>query len=192
MYKAIGRLSFALVATCGLLAIATLSACSQTTFSTSAGSVESASSVDAEGVPRTVTVSGAKNPTANKLEQKILSDGAVRMNGEEVTAYLAGNTQQWSNGGAYYDASGRIDYIWENKEFTDFRWRARKDGLVCIQNPEGFTTSCSSYYRYKNTVWTVVTEVFGEKRDFFGGPDTLLTGKKLSDLEPWDPSLSGN
>ena len=192
MYKTLSRLSLTLVAAFGLLAAATLSGCSQATFPAAAGSVESATSVDAEGVSRTVTVSGAVNPNANKLEQKILNDGAVRMNGKEASAYLAGNTQQWSNGGAYFYPGGRIDYIWENKEFNNFKWHARKDGLVCIQNPEGFTTSCSNYYRYKNTVWTVVTEVFGEKRDFFGGPDTLLPGKKLSDLEPWDPSLSGN
>ena len=184
MYKTIGKLSLALVAAFGLLAIAN--------FPAAAANVESATTIDADGVSRTVTVSGAINPDANKLEQKILNDGAVRMNGEEASAYLAGNTQQWSNGGAYFYPGGRIDYIWENKEFNNFKWHARKDGLVCIQNPEGFTTSCSNYYRYKNTVWTVVTEVFGQKRDFFGGPDTLLPGKKLSDLEPWDPSLSGN
>lgn len=157
-----------------------------------ASQVESGPYIDADGVTRTRTVTGTLNPTASRLEQKIVSDGAIRMTGKEVKDYLANKTQQWSNGGAYYAGDGSLEFIWENKEFIDYTWSVRDDGTVCIDNPEGFTTSCSLYFRYDNSVWTVVTEVFGEAQDFFGGPDTLLQGKQLSELEPWDPALSGN
>jgi len=157
-----------------------------------ASSVDSGPYTDADGVTRTRTVYGKLNPTASRLEQKIVGDGAIRMTGKQVREYLAGKTQQWSNGGAYYASDGSLEFIWENKEFIDYSWQVRADGTVCIDNPEGFTTSCSLYFRYKDSIWTVVTEVFGEAQDFFGGPDTLLQGKQLSELEPWDPALSGN
>ncbi|MDJ0833067.1 MAG: hypothetical protein QNJ69_06055 [Gammaproteobacteria bacterium] len=129
---------------------------------------------------------------AKTLRDRILADGAVQMTPAEARQHLAGNTQQWSNGGAHYQADGRLDFIWEGDLFNDYSWRVRRNGLVCIDNPEGFTTSCSLYFNYQGTVWTVVTEEFGEQKDFFGGPDTILVGKQLDDLEPWDPSLSGN
>lgn len=157
-----------------------------------ASDLDSGPYIDADGVTRTHTVVGALNPTASRLEQKIVSDGAVRMTGNQVTDYLTNKTQQWSNGGAYYATDGSLEMIWENKKFIGYSWNVRKDGLVCIDNSEGFTTSCSLYFKHNNTVWTVVTEVFGQAQDFFGGPDTLMQGKQLSELEPWDPALSGN
>jgi hypothetical protein len=128
---------------------------------------------------------------AKSIKEKIVIDGAVLMTRDEVVQHLSGNTQQWSNGGAHYRPDGRLDFIWEGDLFNDYEWRVRGEGRVCIDNPAGFTTSCSLYYKYKGGVWTVITEEFGEKRDFFGGPDTILVGEKLADLEPWDPALSG-
>ena len=183
MHHSILREAFILVAI-GLL----VSACTTTTSS----SVEMGVSTDAEGTARTTIVTGTENPRFASIKEKIVSDGARQMNREEVTAYLSNKTQQWSNGGAFYDADGTLDFIWEGKTFYDYSWSARKDGLVCIKNYEGFSTSCSLYFNYKQTVWTVVTEVFGESKDFFGGPDTTVDGNKLSDLEPWDPAMSGN
>jgi hypothetical protein len=132
-----------------------------------------------------------KNPTATSLQQKIVADGAIALTIDEVTTHLSGNTQQWSNGGAYYQPDGKLDFVWEGKKFVNYSWRVKRNGLVCIQNQAGFETSCSLYFKYKDKIWTVVTEEFGEKRDFFGGPDTILEGKNLSDLEPWDPAMSG-
>lgn len=120
------------------------------------------------------------------MEQKVVADGGMRMNPEEVTAHLAGNTQKWSNGGAYYYPEGRLDFIWDGKEFYHYTWGTRGDGQVCIKNQVGLTTSCSAYFKHEGTVWTVVTEEFGELRTNFGGPDTILDGKRLSDLEPGD------
>jgi len=129
---------------------------------------------------------------ASTLMQRILDDGAILMNREEATAHLAGNTQQWSNGGAYYQESGRLDFIWEGQRFYNYSWRVRGDGKVCIANQSDFVTSCSFYFKYKDTVWTVITEEFGERRDFFGGVDTILHGQSLDALEPWEPAMSGN
>ncbi len=136
--------------------------------------------------PNVKQIQGAKS-----LRERISADGAVLMNKQEVVQHLAGNTQQWSNGGAHYQSNGRLDFIWEGDLFNDYTWKVRGNGRVCIANPDGFTTSCSLYFKYRDTVWTVVVEEFGVQRDFFGGPDTILVGKKLDDLEPWDPSLSG-
>ena len=147
---------------------------------------------DQDGVPRTGAVTGEENPRAKSLEERIANEGGVQMNGEQATAYLSGNTQQWAQGGAYYGADGMLDYIWEGKKYFDYTWTAKRSGEICIQNKEGFTTSCSLYFNHKNTVYTVVLEVFGESQDFFGGPDTLLAGNQLGNLRPWDPALSGN
>jgi hypothetical protein len=120
------------------------------------------------------------------LEDKVVAEGAVRMTAAEVTEYLAGNTQEWSNGGAYYHENGRLDFIWDGQQFFNYTWAARKDGQVCIKNQVGFTTSCSAYFKHQGIIWTVITEEFGELRTEFGGPDTLLEGNKLLDLEPGD------
>lgn len=123
------------------------------------------------------------------LKERIASEGGVLLTKSEVVEHLSGNTQQWSNGGAYFSPDGRMDFIWEGNVFLDNHWKVRGEGRVCITNSEGFTTSCSLYFKHKGEIWTVVTEEFGERRDFFGGPDTVLVGKQLDDLEPWDPLL---
>lgn len=184
MYRSTSRTLTFLICALGVLLSAT--AC------TNHAGVEIGPTVSEDGVPRTTAVTGRDNPRADSLEEQIVSDGAVPLDADGVTEHLAGNTQQWANGGAYYGEDGTLDYIWEGKEFYDFTWTAYKNGKVCITNPEGFTTSCSLYFAYKDTIWTVVTEVFGEQQDFFGGPDTVVSGNKLDDLEPWDPALSGN
>jgi len=181
-YSILGK-RFFLAASIGLL----VSACS------GAGSnVELGSTTDGDGVTRTTVATAKENPRFDSIEEKIVSDGAKKMNGKEVTAYLSNKTQQWTNGGAFYKADGTLDFIWEGKTFYDYTWSARSDGLVCIKNTQLFTTSCSVYFNYRDTVWTVVTEVFGESKDFFGGPDTVIEGDNLANLEPWDPALSGN
>ena len=161
-----------------------------------ASSVQASATYDSTAVKSAVRepedVEGTKNPNADSLAERIEQEGAQRMGGDEARAHLAGKTQQWSNGGAYYHPDGRLDFIWEGKGFNDYSWKASGSGLVCISNPSGFNTSCSQYFRHKNEVWTVVTEVFGEEQQFFGGPDTILDGNQLGNLQPWDPALSGN
>ena len=130
-----------------------------------------------------------KAAPARSLKERIASEGGILLSKAEVRDHLAGNTQQWSNGGAHYASDGSLTFIWEGNVFSDYSWKVRGQGRVCITNNEGFTTSCSLYFRHKGSVWTVVTEEFGERRDFFGGPDTILVGKKLADLEPWDAAL---
>lgn len=123
------------------------------------------------------------NPT---LEERVVADGAVRMSAAEITEYLSGNTEEWSNGGAYFHENGRLDFIWDGQRFFHYSWAARNDGQVCIKNQVGFTTSCSAYFKHQGIIWAVVTEEFGEQRTEFGGPNTLLDGNVLLDLEPGD------
>ena len=122
------------------------------------------------------------------LEEKVVADGAARMGPTEVTEYLSGNTQEWSNGGAYFHENGRLDFIWDGQRFFHYTWAARSDGQICIKNQVGFTTSCSAYFKHQGIIWTVITEEFGELRTEFGGPDTVLDGNVLLDLEPGDKS----
>ena len=175
---------------CAIAVTLSITACS--TGGSTGNRVELGPTVSEDGVQRTTASTVSSNPVAKTLEERIVNDGARRLSMAEVTEHLAGNTQQWANGGAYYNADGSLDFIWEGKGFNHFVWKAYKDGKVCITNPDGFTTSCSLYFDYQDTVWTVVTEVFGESQDFFGGPDTMLNGNKLDELQPWDPALSGN
>jgi hypothetical protein len=120
------------------------------------------------------------------MEEQVVADGAVRMGPGEVTEYLAGNTEEWSNGGAYFNKNGRLDFIWDGQRFFNYSWAARDDGQVCIKNQTGFTTSCTAYFKYQGIVWAVIKEEFGELRTNFGGPNTLREGNALLDLEPGD------
>lgn len=178
MYKAIMPILFALTAGFGLAACGTSVKDDLGLYTSQAGST-----LDK-------TTQGTRQ--ASTLMQRILDDGAVLMERDEARAHLSGNTQQWSNGGAYYQETGRLDFIWEGQRYYNYTWRVRGDGKVCITNQTGFVTSCSFYFNYKDTVWTVVTEEFGERRDFFGGVDTILVGQSLDALEPWEPAMSGN
>ncbi len=153
------------------------------------GSADSRVPQDQQTIIEMTTGIQKAQPPARSLKERIAAEGGVLLTKDEVAAHLSGNTQQWSNGGAHYGTDGRLDFIWEGNTFTDYRWKVRGQGRVCITNPDGFTTSCSLYFNYNGEIWTVVTEEFGERRDFFGGPDTILVGKKLDDLEPWDPAL---
>ncbi|MDJ0880814.1 MAG: hypothetical protein QNJ56_04115 [Gammaproteobacteria bacterium] len=177
MYKKMTTLLLVLAVSLGLVACGTSSKDDLGLFTGQAGS----------RLDRSIQ----KPREATTLMQRILDDGAVLMGREETIAHLSGNTQQWSNGGAHYQESGRLDFIWDGKRYFNYSWKVRGDGKVCISNQSGYITSCSFYFKYKDTVWTVVTEEFGETRDYFGGVDTILEGKSLDALEPWDPSLSG-
>ena len=188
MYKKSFILSLVMVASFGLLLTKPATA-QEINYRGTVDDIKYRSTLDGSNF---VVPSGKQFDEAKSLKDRITADGAVQMTREEATQHLSGNTQQWSNGGAHYQADGRLDYIWEGDLYNDNTWRVRRNGLVCIDNPEGFTTSCSLYFKYRDTVWTVVTEEFGQQKDFFGGPDTILVGKKLDDLEPWDPSMSGN
>lgn len=178
MYKIITTSLLAVALSFGLVACSTSSKDDLGLLTSQAGSTLANKSMRQSGKSST-------------LMQRILDDGAILMNREEATAHLSGNTQQWSNGGAHYDESGRLDFIWDGKRFFNYTWRVRGDGKVCISNQSDYVTSCSFYFKYKDTVWTIVTEEFGEERDFFGGEDTILVGQSLDALEPWDSALSG-
>ena len=141
--------------------------------------------------------------TKNALERDLESEGATRLNKDEVTAYLSGNTQQWQNGGAYFRSDGVVYVKWGGKVFPERTWTVYDNGKVCIIFPDGRRSSCSAYYDFQGTVWSVTLEVFGEvlvederpgqqrrvdssieagQGGLRGGPDKLLKGNRLSEV----------
>lgn len=135
------------------------------------------------------------------FERDLENEGATRLAGEQVTAYLSGNTQQWQNGGVYFRPDGVAYVKWGGKIFPERTWTADDDGRVCIVFPDGRKSSCSVYYDLRGDVWSVTLEIFGEavadvrpqERRFDGsvdpgeggiqgGPDKLLKGNRLSEI----------
>lgn len=120
--------------------------------------------------------------TGTVFEQKLLEEGAMRMNAEQVKAHLAGNTQKWINGGAYFVPDGTVYVKYAGKVFPKTRWTVDSDGKVCLVNPDGFVTSCSAYFDKDGEVWVVTLEVMGKAQQTEGGVDTILEGNQLSEV----------
>ena len=55
----------------------------------------------------------------SKLEQQLMSDGAVRLNPAQVTDHLSGNTQVWTRGGsgAYFLPDGTVYVKFDGKTY---------------------------------------------------------------------------
>lgn len=135
------------------------------------------------------------------LEKQLVNNGAERMNAEEVTRYLSGNTQQWDNGGAYFLPDGAVYVKWGGKIYPERKWVVDDDGKVCILFLDGAKSSCSSYFRLDGKVWVITLEIFGEAlaserpfrtyidgsvdpadKSIHGGPDTILEGNRLDEV----------
>lgn len=134
-------------------------------------------------------------------EKQLINSGAKRMNAEQVTEYLSGNTQQWENGGAYFLPDGAVYVKWGGKVYPERRWVVDDDGRVCIVFLDGVKSSCSSYFMFDGKVWVVTLEIFGEavaidrpirtnidgsvdptEKSVHGGPDTILKGNRLDEV----------
>lgn len=120
--------------------------------------------------------------TGTVFEQKLLAEGAMRMNAEQVKEHLAGNTQKWINGGAYFVPDGTVYVKYAGKVFPKTRWTVDSDGKTCLVNPDGFVTSCSAYFDKDGEVWVVTLEVMGKEQQTEGGIDTILAGNQLSEV----------
>jgi hypothetical protein len=139
--------------------------------------------------------------TKNALERSLENEGATRLTKDQVTTYLAGNTQQWQNGGAYFRSDGVVYVKWGGKIYPERTWTVYDNGKTCIVFPDGRRSSCSAYYDLKGTIWSVTLEVFGEELvdadpqvpefdgsiqagqgGVQGGPDKILKGNRLSDI----------
>lgn len=120
--------------------------------------------------------------TGTMFEQKLLGEGAERMSAEQVKAHLAGNTQKWINGGAYFVADGTVLVKYAGKVYPKRTWTVDADGKACILLPDGFVTSCSAYFDKDGEVWVVNLEIFGEVQQTDGGLDTILEGNQLAEM----------
>ena len=120
--------------------------------------------------------------TGTQFEQKLQGEGAKRMNAEQVKTHLAGNTQKWINGGAYFFPDGTVFVKYAGKVYPKRTWTVDNDGKVCILLPDGYATSCSAYFDKDGKVWVVNLEIFGEVQQTDGGIDTVLEGNRLSEI----------
>ena len=120
--------------------------------------------------------------TGTEFEKKLQQEGAKRMNAEQVTAHLAGKTQKWNNGGAYFNPNGTVLVKFGGKVYPKRTWTVDDDGKVCILLPDGYVTSCSAYFDKEGKVWVVNLEIFGEAQQTEGGLDTVVEGNQLSDI----------
>jgi hypothetical protein len=120
--------------------------------------------------------------TGTMFEQKLMGEGAKRMNAEQVTAHLAGKTQKWINGGAYFFQDGTVFIKYAGKVYPKRTWAVDGNGKACILLPDGFVTSCSAYFDKDGEVWVVNLEIMGEAQQTDGGPDTVLEGNQLSEI----------
>lgn len=139
--------------------------------------------------------------TSNPLEKQLRDQGATRLDAGQVRTHLSGKTQQWENGGAYFQADGTVYVKFAGKLYPERIWTVDDSGRTCIAFRDGFNTSCSVYYRYRDEIWVVTTEIFGEPqrperpyryrrdgsidsddRSIHGGPDTVLDGNRLDDI----------
>lgn len=134
-------------------------------------------------------------------EKQLINSGAKRLDAEQVSEYLSGNTQQWENGGAYFVPDGAVYVKWGGKVYPERRWVVDDDGKVCIEFLDGAKSSCSTYFRLDGQVWVVTLEIFGEalatERPFrsnidgsvdpvdksvHGGLDKILPGNRLDEV----------
>ena len=121
----------------------------------------------------------------SKLEKRLVSEGAVRLNSAQVTNHLSGNTQVWTTpgSGAYFQPDGSVHVKYEGRIYPLRTWTVDDDGKVCIAFPNGFVSSCSVYYYKDDTVWYVTLEIMGIPQETDGGPDTIVEGNRLSSIE---------
>lgn len=120
--------------------------------------------------------------TSSMVEKELISEGATRMNSAQVTDHLSGNTQVWESGGAYFLPDGSVYVKYAGRTYPLRTWSVDKNGKVCIAFPNGFVSSCSVYYLKEGKVWAVTLEIMGEAQPSVGGPDTIMSGNKLSQL----------
>ncbi len=150
------------------------------------------------------TTLGVNHPVSLQM----MSDGAERLNRDQVIEHLAGKTQVWSSGGAYFQPDGDVYVKWEGKIFPRRVWSADDRGRVCISFPEqerrgafraeqiertpasgSFASSCSEYFRKDGEVWVVTVEVFGVRQQTPGAIDSdVRDGNQLADLA-WESQI---
>lgn len=145
---------------------------------------------------------------SHPMSQQMLNEGAERLTREQVIEHLAGKTQVWASGGAYFEPDGDVYVKWEGRIYPRREWSADDNGRVCIAFPDQerrgafrtteirtapesstFVSSCSEYFRKDGEVWVVTLEIFGEKQQTPGAVDSdVRDGNRLADLA-WEEQI---
>ena len=158
----------------------------------------------AVGLQACATTLGFKHP----MSEQMLSEGAERLSRDQVIQHLAGKTQVWSSGGAYFDPDGNVYVKWEGRIYPRRVWTVDERGRACISFPEqerrgafrstqierapasgAFASSCSDYFRKDGEVWVVTVEIFGVRQQSPGAIDSdVRDGNQLADLA-WESQI---
>ena len=114
-----------------------------------------------------------------KVPPQVLSEpGVTRLNGEQATAHISGNTEKWQEGTGYYNPNGEMEVVW-HKVKSKGTWQVSADGDVCLQIRD-WKQSCH-YYVNNNGSITMITD--GSDTPLLGsrnrGVNEIIKGKKL-------------
>ncbi len=114
-----------------------------------------------------------------KVPPKILSEpGVTRLNGEQATTHISGNTEKWQGGTGYYNPNGEMEVVWR-KVKSNGTWQVSAEGNVCLQIRD-WKQSCH-YYVNNNGAITLITD--GSDTPLLGsrnrGVNEIIKGKKL-------------
>ena len=67
-------------------------------------------------------------------EETLVQAGAERLTADQVRARVAGNTEEWTHGGAYYHSDGKLEVKWRKVNYKA-TWEVNADGALCYQLP---------------------------------------------------------
>lgn len=127
--------------------------------------------------------------STSPMEQELINEGGTRLTAEQVRKHLAGKTQAWSNGGAYFVPDGTVYVKYEGRIYPKRTWTVDDNGRVCIAFPDGLVSSCSAYFYKDGEVWVVTLEIFGEEQRSAAAPDSdVREGNRLDELK-WDQQI---
>ena len=112
-------------------------------------------------------------------EEILARAGAVRLGPEEVRAHVAGKTEQWVRGGAYYEESGRLEVKWR-KVKSETVWEVGADGSLCYQI-DAWGRRCHFYMKKENEVY-----MLDEGRNI--GVRAMYDGNRLKNIKGYAPA----
>ena len=101
--------------------------------------------------------------------QRLLDQGAVRLDTSAARSHLSGNTEFWEAGPVYYDPDGSLETVWL-KVKSGGSWTIDASGEVCLTTRTW--RKCHHYLAYDGEIVTVVD---GKTR----GVQKVEAGKKL-------------
>jgi hypothetical protein len=114
-----------------------------------------------------------------KVPPQILSEpGVTRLNGDQATAHISGNTEKWQEGAGYYNPDGKMDVVW-HKSKSKGTWQVAADGTVCLQIRD-WKPSCHFYVNNNGAIYLITD---GRDTPFLGsrnrGVNEIVEGEKL-------------